>query len=66
MAKIVVPPKLLSVQAAADLLDMPPRRLRENWESWGLTAYRADREIRFFEADILAWIKANKIPGRAS
>jgi hypothetical protein len=56
MAKspVSVTPKLLSVQAATDLLDMPPRRLRENWESWGLTAYRAGREIRFFEADVLS------------
>ena len=48
--------RLLSLASAAEMLDMPPRRLRDHWKAWGIPAYKAGRELRFKERDIWAWL----------
>jgi hypothetical protein len=53
--------RVLSLAHAAELLDMPPRRLRENWRSWGLPCYRVGRELRFTERDLRAWLKSRAV-----
>lgn len=38
------------------------RTVVRRWRSWGLTAYRIGRELRFKGSDIYAMIAAHKIP----
>jgi hypothetical protein len=47
--------KILNLDHAAELLDMPPARLRKHWREWGIPAYKAGRELRFTERDLRAW-----------
>lgn len=46
----------LNLTNAADVLDMPPDRLRRYWKSWGIPASKAGRELRFRERDLNAWL----------
>ena len=48
--------RLLSVESAAALLDMPVRRLRDNRARWGIPSIRVGREVRIRERDLVAWI----------
>jgi excisionase family DNA binding protein len=52
--------QLLSVANAAAYLDMPERRLRDNWRRWGIPAYKAGRELRFRVRDLERWIEGNR------
>ena len=49
--------KLLTVPAAADLLSVPERRLRDHWRQWGLPAFKVGRELRFRERDLWNWLE---------
>jgi excisionase family DNA binding protein len=49
--------KLLSLPHAAELLDVPDRRLRDNWKAWGIPAFRVGRELRFRERDLWQWVE---------
>lgn len=51
--------RLLDVPEAAEYLNIPPRRLRDNWSRWGLRAYKVGRELRFRERDLNNWIERN-------
>ena len=44
---------------AAEYLDIPERRLRDNWRRWGIRAYKVGRELRFRERDIEAYLSRN-------
>jgi hypothetical protein len=48
--------KILNLASAAEVLDMPPRRLRQHWREWGIPAYKAGRELRFIERDLRTWL----------
>jgi excisionase family DNA binding protein len=51
--------RLLNLSKAAEYLDLPPRRLRDNWQRWGITAYHVGRELRFRERDLEAYLSRN-------
>lgn len=53
--------RILSLASAAALLDMPPRRLRDNWRKWEIPAYQIGRELRFIERDIRTWLKKQAV-----
>lgn len=50
---------LLDLAKAAGYLDIPERRLRDNWRRWGIRAYKVGRELRFRERDLEAYLSAN-------
>jgi excisionase family DNA binding protein len=51
--------RLLDLAKAAEYLDVPERRLRDNWRRWGIRAYKVGRELRFRERDIEAYLSRN-------
>jgi Helix-turn-helix domain len=53
--------QLLNLANAAAYLDMPERRLRDNWRSWGIPAYKAGRELRFRVRDLERWIDSCRV-----
>lgn len=53
--------RLLNIPHAAELLDVPVRRLRDQWRAWGIPAFRVGRELRFRERDLWAWIEKQAI-----
>lgn len=47
----------LNLAEAADLLRIEkPRKLRDNWKTWGIPAHKMGRELRFRERDLNAWL----------
>ncbi|HLI36935.1 MAG TPA: DNA-binding protein [Streptosporangiaceae bacterium] len=60
MTAVAPAARLLSLPRAAELLDVPPRRLRDNWKAWGIPAYRVGRELRFREDELWGWLRARK------
>lgn len=50
--------RVMNLEHAAELLDMPPRRLKDNWRRWGVPAHKAGRELRFIERDLRTWLKS--------
>jgi Helix-turn-helix domain len=53
--------QLLNLENAAAYLDMPARRLRENWRQWRIPAYKAGRELRFRVRDLENWIVSQRV-----
>jgi hypothetical protein len=53
--------QLLNLENAAAYLDMPPRRLRENWRQWQIPAYKAGRELRFRVRDLESWVESQRV-----
>jgi len=51
--------RLLDLEKAAQYLDVPERRLRDNWRRWGITSYKVGRELRFRERDLEAYLSRN-------
>jgi excisionase family DNA binding protein len=51
--------KLLGIAAAAELLAVPERRLRDHYRRWGIRAYKVGRELRFRERDLWSWVESN-------
>lgn len=49
--------KLIDLAAAAAILGVKPRALRDYRKKWGIPALRVGRELRFRERDIDAWIR---------
>jgi hypothetical protein len=49
--------KLLDIHEASDLLSVPERRLRDNWRTWGLKAFKVGRELRWRERDLWSWVE---------
>lgn len=54
--------RLLDIPKAAAYLDVPPRRLRDNWRRWGISACKVGRELRFRERDLESWLASNAVP----
>ncbi len=54
--------RLLDLAKTADYLDVPERRLRDNWRRWGIRAYKVGRELRFRERDLENWIERKAEP----
>jgi hypothetical protein len=52
--------QLLNLANAALYLDMPERRLRDNWRRWGIPAYRVGRELRFRVRDLESWLEGRR------
>lgn len=50
----------LSLRHAAEALDVPERRLRDNWKAWGMPASKFGRALHFRERDLLAWAETRK------
>jgi excisionase family DNA binding protein len=48
--------RLLSLPHAAEILDVPVRRLRDNWRAWRIPAFKVGRELRIRERDLVAWV----------
>lgn len=57
---------LLNLAKAAAYLDMPERRLRDNWRRWGILAYKAGRELRFRVRELESWLESNREPLKQS
>jgi excisionase family DNA binding protein len=51
--------RLMDLAAAADVLAVPKRRLRDHWRDWGIRAYKVGRELRFRERDLWSWLESN-------
>lgn len=54
--------RLLPLAEAAELLAVPPKRLRDQRRAWGITTYKVGRELRFRERDLNAWLAKQKQP----
>ena len=52
--------KLLNLANAAAYLDMPERRLRDNYRQWGIPAYKVGREHRFRVRDLDAYVDSHR------
>jgi hypothetical protein len=52
--------RLLDIAAAAELLCIPERRLRDHWQRWGIRAFKVGRELRFRERDLWSWLERNQ------
>jgi len=52
--------QLLSLANAAAYLDMPERRLRDNWRRWGIPIYKVGRELRFRVRDLECWLEGRR------
>ncbi len=57
--------RLLDVAKAAEYLDVPERRLRDNWRRWGIRAYKVGRELRFRERDLESYLARTVLGGAA-
>ena len=53
--------RVLNLAHAAELLDMPPDRLRRNCRRWGIPVCKAGRELRFIERDLRNWLKSRAV-----
>jgi hypothetical protein len=42
------------------LLNVPKRRLRDNWRRWGIITTKVGRELRFRERDLHEYLESNK------
>jgi hypothetical protein len=51
----------LNLTHAAEYLDMPERRLKDNWRQWGIPAYKAGRELRFRVRDLDQRLNGRKV-----
>ena len=51
---------MLSLANAAAYLDMPERRLRDNWRRWGIPIYKVGRELRFRVRDLECWLEGRR------
>lgn len=47
---------LLSAVETADMLGIHVETLYRNWRTWGLTAHRIGRSLKFRERDVEHWI----------
>jgi excisionase family DNA binding protein len=52
--------RLLNLVYTAAYLDVPERRLRDNWRRWGIPTYKVGRELRFRVRDLEAWLESNR------
>ena len=52
--------QVISLVKAADYLDCPPRRLRDNWKRWGIPVYKVGRELRFRVRDLESYLESNR------
>ncbi|WP_367185141.1 helix-turn-helix domain-containing protein [Trebonia sp.] len=52
--------RLLSLPHAAELLDIPVRRLRDHWRDWKIPAFKVGRELRIRERDLWNWVEGQK------
>lgn len=55
--------RMLDKFGVAELLggDTTATTVIRRYKHWGLTAYRVGRGLRFYEADVHEWIKANRV-----
>jgi hypothetical protein len=53
--------QLLNLANAAAHLDMPERRLRDNYRQWGIPAYKVGRELRFRVRDLESHVESNRV-----
>ncbi|MFI0271125.1 helix-turn-helix domain-containing protein [Streptomyces luteogriseus] len=48
--------RLLTPAQTAEFLAVPLSTLYSNWRTWGLTAYRIGKHLRFRERDLESWL----------
>jgi excisionase family DNA binding protein len=53
--------KVLTLHQAAELLNVPPDRLRRYWRSWGIKPYKVGKELRFLERNLWAWLESREV-----
>jgi excisionase family DNA binding protein len=53
--------RMINLAAAAEMLAVPPDRLRKHWKRWGIDAYKVGRELRFRQRDVNAWLAKQRI-----
>lgn len=51
---------LLTLKETAEYLNVNHRTFEAQWRSWGLTAHRVGRGLRFRVRDIERWLEQNK------
>lgn len=51
--------RLLTPRQAAEFLSVSLNTLYSNWRTWGLTAYRVGKHLRFRERDLETWLRGH-------
>ncbi|WP_345462068.1 helix-turn-helix domain-containing protein [Actinoallomurus oryzae] len=55
--------RLLTVAEVAEYLGIPKKTIYQCWRSWGFTAYKVGRHLRFRERDIESWLEQQEVRG---
>lgn len=49
--------RMLNSREVGELLGLPERTIRAEWQNWGMKTYRVGRALRWRERDLLDWLE---------
>jgi len=57
---------LLSAEQVGEILNRPAKTILNQYQRWGLPAYRVGGRLRFKRSEIDAWLKSRRVPASES